>query len=110
MAKKEIITYLVVQVLKSEGDLFALGNSGNTEIEPGAVIVAFQEGCAVSRDPEVIAVLVNAAYCLGEISGAELRAKHYFAVWDLPAGSLWEGLNQLGVIRRFEVQRLLCLV
>ena len=84
------ITYLIAQILESKSQIFALGHSCDTEVEPGAIILSLHVRCCITGDPNVEVPSLVAPLGLGHVATTELAAKHDLAIRDLPASPLGE--------------------
>ena len=68
--------YLVAEIFESKGNELTLGHSCHAEIKPGAIVLAFHVRRGITCDPDIKIIFEVATLSPGQITAAELAAKH----------------------------------
>ena len=69
-------TYLIAEVLESEGEEFALRDACHAEVEPGTVVFALHVRRGVTCHPNIEVVLLIATLRPGQVSTTKLAAEY----------------------------------
>ena len=93
---------MIAHIFKGEGAELALRDARDTEIKPGAIVLALHVWLGIAGQPQVEAILEVASLSSSQIAAAKVAAKHNTRLRNLPARPLRVRLQQLLAVGRNE--------